>query len=169
MKPLVTYLAAGKLYVFVTGAIALFISGYSDFISTLYGFLIITTLDTLTSIHAGAKEKGLKFNPLKWYFWREIKSGLLREWAKKVFVEYFVYVIIAFVLEVFVIQARLNIQVVNWTLDLPTSCLWIFMAIELWSIGENIEDAGGVNWIKRGARALEKLLPAWITSILKKK
>ena len=169
MKPLFTYLAAGKIYIFITTAISIFIAGYSDFIHTLYGFLIISSLDTLSAIHAGAIAKGLKFNPLKAYFWKEIKSALIREWMKKMFSEYAFYLILAFVIETFIIQQKLQLQLINWKLDLPTSCLWVFSAIELWSIGENIERAGGINLIKKGMVVLERVVPEWLRNLIRKK
>ena len=130
--------------------------------------MIITTLDTITAIHASAYKKGLKFNPLKKYFWRQIKSEMLRVWISKVFKEYCVYLIIAFALEIFIIQEKVHLDIIQWKLDLPTAALWLFSAIELWSIGENVEKAGGTNWIKRIAKAIESIIPEKIKALFKK-
>jgi hypothetical protein len=138
-----------ELYLGICLAISSFLSHYTDIKIALYAFVIISVLDTITRIHADATKKGLKFNPFKGYFWNEIKSGGVREMLRKVFMEYGIYLIIAFVIDVLVFKQEVTFEIHNRQMTLPVIALDLFSAIELWSIGENIEDAGGVNIFKR--------------------
>jgi hypothetical protein len=105
-------------------------------------------LDTITRINANAVAKKLKFNPFKAYFWREIKSDGFREMSNKVFGQYGVYLCISFVLDQYVFT-DLIINIYGEDLTLPVISLYLFSFIELWSIGENIDEAGGINLFKR--------------------
>jgi hypothetical protein len=48
-----------------------------------------------------------------------------------------------------VFKQEVTFEIHNRQMTLPVIALDLFSAIELWSIGENIEDAGGVNIFKR--------------------
>lgn len=122
---------------------------YTDLDLALSFFLLCTTLDTLTAIHAQAIIKGLKFNPLKKYFWGQIKSSSLRNWMKKVFWEYGLYLVIAFAIDKYVFKNFILLDILQRELTLPVLAVYLFSFIELWSIGENIEGAGGINIFKK--------------------
>lgn len=169
MSSTLALMTSGKTYLFGSIISSFVASGYTDFLIAGYGFLIITCLDTITSIHAGAVEKDLKFNPLKSYFWREIKSGLIRIWMKKVFLEYAIYIIIAFALEICFLQRQIQLEVVGFNLNLPVFALWTFTAVEVWSVGENIDRAGGTNWIKNFLSHIEEFIPEKFKSFFRKK
>ena len=129
----------------ISGALAC----YTGLNHALWLFVISTTLDTLTSIHAQAVANGLTFNPFKMYFWNQISSNGLRCWMKKVFWEYGVYLVIAFAIDKYVFKNMVVFDVLDNKLTLPVLAVYLFAFIELWSIGENIERAGGVNIFKR--------------------
>lgn len=148
---------------------SIIVSGYTNFYVAGIGFLIFTTLDTITAINAGAKDKGLKFNPFKKYFWTEIKSELIRIWLKKVFKEYLVYVIMAFTIEIFMLRQQMRIEVIHYQLNLPVFCLWLFSAVEAWSIGENIEASGGTNYVKKMLHFFKDFIPEKFKAFFHKK
>lgn len=133
--------------------ISTFISGiltyYTDLSLALWFFLISTLLDTLTSINAQAFSKGLKFNPFKKYFWMQITSSGLRNWMKKVFWEYGIYLIIAFAIDKYVFKNIILFDIFDRKMTLPVVAVYLFSFIELWSVGENIERSGGINIFKR--------------------
>lgn len=175
MKSLIAFFASSKAYLSVSLITAYFMSNSIDLINTGIMFAVATSLDTLTSIHAGAIKKGLKFNPFKKYFWLEIKSGLIRVWLRKVFMEYAIYLILAFCLDILIIQQQLpnfNISInqndiFDFSLNLPVFVIWVLIAVEIWSIGENIEKTGKVNLIKRFAKFLEQYIPEKFKSFFK--
>lgn len=138
-----------ELYIAASVFISSFLAHYTDILTALYAFVIITFLDTATRINANAVGKGLKFNPFKGYFWKEIKSDGMREMCRKIFGEYFYYLIIAFVVDYFIFKKLFLVDFMGRQLTLPVIALYVFSAIEIWSIGENIEDSGGKNLIKR--------------------
>ena len=131
--------------------------------TALYAFLIITVLDTITRIHADATKEGLKFNPFKRYFYGQIKSEGLRNMMSKIFLQYGVYLIIAFTIDYYILDKAVLLNYNDKGLTLPIISLYIFSGIEIWSIGENIEESGGVNLIKR----LLHFLPEKIQKIFK--
>lgn len=143
------YLFSKEIYLAICLSLSTVLAHYTDLKTAFWAFLIITFLDTLTRINANAVEKGLKFNPFKKYFWLEIQSTGLREMCKKIFSEYFVYLIIAFVVDVLIFKQEFLIDFMGRKLTLPVIALYLFSAVELWSIGENIEDSGGVNIFKK--------------------
>lgn len=122
---------------------------YTDIDLALYLFLAATVLDTFSAINAQAVAKGLTFNPFKMYFWMEIKSKGLRSWAKKLFGEYTIYIILAFMLDKWVLKSMIVIDVHHWQLTLPVAVIYFLAFIEIWSIGENIEKTGRPNYIKK--------------------
>lgn len=138
-----------EIYLTISLFISTALAHYTDIKTALFAFLIITLIDTTTRINADALKKGLKFNPFKKYFWLEIKSTGLRDMCKKIFSEYFMYLIIAFVVDVLIFKQEFLIEFMGRKLTLPVISLYIFSAVEIWSIAENIEDAGGVNLLKR--------------------
>lgn len=138
-----------KAYLWLTSFISGVLAYYTDLHLAVYFFLGATTLDTITSIHAKSVAKGLKFNPFKLYFWKEITSGGLRDWAKKVFLEYGIYLIIAFMIDEWVLKRMVLFEFFGRKLTLPVIALYLFSFIEVWSIGENIEEAGGNNLFKK--------------------
>lgn len=154
-----------EIYLFFAGMISTFLKDYDRIEYALGCFAIVTTLDTVTKINAVAKSKKLKFNPFKKYFWLEIKSGGFRDMANKIFMEYGVYLIIAFVIDILVFSETTTFNVVGSQLKLPVIAVYYFSFIEAWSIGENIEEAGGVNWLKR----IVHFLPEKIQKIVQPK
>ena len=122
---------------------------YTGLNHALWLFAISTTLDTLTSIHAQTVAGGLKFNPFKKYFWKQISSNGLRCWMKKIFWEYGIYLVIAFAIDKYVFKNMIVFDVLDNQLTLPVLAVYLFAFIEMWSIGDNIERAGGVNLFKR--------------------
>lgn len=155
MRLITSLFISNKFFASAYLAITIMFSGYTTFPQTLLAFALITSLDTITSINLGAYKKKLKFNPLKAYFWKEIKSGLIRVWMKKVFKEYFIYLIIAFILDILILEKQLYFDFMYFRLNLPIIVLWWAIGIELWSIGENIEGTGKKNWIKIAFKWLE--------------
>lgn len=138
-----------KFYLWLVSFMSGVLAYYTDLHLAFYIFLGATTLDTITSIHAASIKKGLKFNPFKAYFWKEITSGGLRDWSKKVFLEYGIYLIIAFMINEWVLKRMVLFEVFDRKLTLPVIALYLFSFIEIWSIGENIEKAGGTNLFKK--------------------
>ena len=70
---------------------------------------------------------------------------------------------IAFIVDVHILKKMVIIELWGDKLTLPMIALYIFSAIEIWSVGENIEKRGGVNLPKR----VFHLLPEKIQKILK--
>lgn len=138
-----------KIWLFIASIVSGLLACYTDLVPALFFFVISTCLDTATSIHAQALGKGLKFNPLKNYFWNQISSAGLRNWMKKVFWEYGVYLIISFVIDQCVLKNIILFNAEGRELTLPVLAIYLFAFIETWSIGENIERAGGVNIFKK--------------------
>ena len=139
---------AYDIYIVVATILSSFITAYYKVDLAFFCFILITSLDTVTRVHADAMKKKLRFNPFKAYFWRELKSTGFREMLNKVFYEYGVYLIIAFILDTLVFE-KLLIDIYGVKLTLPVISLYVFSFIELWSIGENIDEAGGINLFKR--------------------
>lgn len=147
MKTLITFCLSHKIFAGAMIALSVALSGYARLPQTLLAFGLITTLDTITSINAGAYAKGLKFNPFKGYFWREIKSGLMRVWFKKIFKEYMIYVILAFVLDILILEQQIYMDIMKIQINIPIVVIWALCGLELWSIGENIAKTGKPNYI----------------------
>lgn len=162
----VTYLkalpVAQKSYIFLTTTISGILSYHTELQSSLTIFSIVILLDSITRIHADAKKKKLKFNPFQLYFWKEIKSKGLRKMCEKLFLEYGVYLLIAFAVDKYILEQMILFEFNSKHLTLPILALWIFSFIEIWSIAENVEDAGGRNIFKLA----HELLPEKMQSIL---
>lgn len=148
-ETILEYTFMKKLWLTITGFLSGVLAYYTDLNLALWLFGISTVLDTLTSINAQAYAAGLKFNPFKKYFWAQISSTGLRKWMKKVFWEYGIYLIIAFAIDKYVLKNMILFDMLNRKLTLPVIAIYLFSFIEIWSIGENIERAGGINIFKR--------------------
>lgn len=154
-----------KLYASALVSISTFLACYTDLVPALCFFVLMTIIDTVSKIDAHAHNKGLKFNPLKRYFWREIKSGGMRQWCKKVLWDYGRYALIAFALNEWVLKRMIILEVMDRKLELPVVAIYLFGGIEMWSIGENIEEGGGPkNLFKR----VTQFLPEKVQQIFTK-
>jgi hypothetical protein len=141
--------ALHDIYVWLSAFISGILAYYTDLHYALYFFLGTTVLDTISAIDAQARSKGLKFDPTKKYFWLQIKSSGIRDWMRKVFWEYGRYCLIAIMLNEWVLKNMIVLEAFDRKLTLPVVAVYLFGFIELWSIGENMEKAGGVNLFKR--------------------
>lgn len=164
MKALTVIASMNKYYLLVITFISTILSYHSNNLKTaLIAFLIITLLDTLTRINAQAQKEGLRFNPFKVYFYKQIRSKGLRDMCEKVFTRYGVWLIIAFVIDFYILDQMILLDFNDKGLTLPIISLYLFCGIEIWSIGENIEEAGGTNLLKK----ILHLLPQKIQKIFK--
>jgi hypothetical protein len=152
-----------KFYIWLMTVVSGFLAYYTDLHLALAFFFCATTLDTASAIDVAARAKGLKFNPFKKYFWKEISSTGLRTWCEKVFWQYGRYLFIAFILNEWVLKNMIIFDYFNRKLTLPVVAVYLFGFIELWSIGENIEKSGGINIFKR----LLQFLPENVQQIFK--
>lgn len=137
-----------KIYYGISTIISSILAYHSSLKESLIFFIIVIILDSITRIHADSKNKGLKFNPFKLYFWKQIKSKGLRRTLEKVFLEYGIYLIIAFTLDKYILDKMVIFHFNEEGLTLPILTIWLFCFIEIWSIAENIEEAGGKNVLK---------------------
>jgi hypothetical protein len=163
MKTLTVIASINKYYLIIITFISTLLSCHTNLKTALAAFTIITLLDTLTRINAQAKKQGLKFNPFRLYFYRQIQSKGLRDMCEKIFTRYGVWLIISFVIDYYILDRMILVDFNDKGLTLPVIALYLFCGIEVWSIGENIEDAGGVNIIKK----ILHLLPEKIQKIFK--
>ena len=151
------------LYTILYTNIALFTSflvgAYTDIELALLAFLIITSLDTYTSMRADKKINNIN-KPL----WKLIKSSGLRRWCNKVFNDFGISLIIIFVVDILIFKKAITIPLMGRDLQLPIVGMYIFSFIEIWSIGENMEKAGGINIFKK----LVDLLPEKIKKLFEK-
>lgn len=138
-----------QLYLTFASIVSTILTYFTDIRTAILAFLAITLLDTITRINASAVNKGLEFKPWKAYFWSEIDSKGLRKMCDKVFGQYSVYLILSFIIDSLILKNMVIIQLFNQDLTLPIVALYTFSAIEIWSIGENLEDAGLLNLPKR--------------------
>lgn len=138
-----------QVYIGIASFISTVLTYFTDIHTALVAFLLITLIDTFTRIHASAIKKGMKFEPWTIEFWKQIESKGLRRMCDKVFGQYSVYLILTFIIDVFILKSMIIVEMFNQGLTLPIIALYIFSAIEIWSIGENLEDAGLLNLPKR--------------------
>ncbi len=153
-----------NIYIFISSTISGILSYHVELEDSLTIFSVVVILDSITRIHANAKKKGLKFNPFALYFWKEIKSKGLREMCEKVFLEYGVYLLIAFAVDKYILEQMVIFEFNSKHLTLPILAIWIFSFIEIWSVAENVEDAGGKNIFK----LINELLPEKLQSLIEK-
>lgn len=162
----ISLIKSSKAFIFVASTAAWLTSTYVNVLSALAFFAIATTLDTWSRIDVNAKKKRLKFNPLRRKFWFEISSDALRIWFKKVFQEYFVYVIIAFALDILILKSCFKFNVLYLKLDIPTATIILFAFNEVWSIFENREELGKKNYLKKIIGSITPFFPeSWQTAI----
>ena len=62
----------------------------------------------------------------------------------------------AYIIDEFILNQLVIVNFNNNGYTLPVVTMWICSGIEIWSIGENIEDAGGVNLPKRLVHFLDE-------------
>lgn len=151
-----------KIYLLISTTISGLLAYHTELKSSLSVFILVIILDSVTRVHANAKKRGLKFNPFKKYFWLEIKSKGLRNMCEKFFLEYCIYLLIAFAVDNYILEQMTILEFNSKHLTLPILALWLFSFIEMWSIAENIEDSGGRNIFK----IVLELLPEKIKIII---
>jgi phage-related holin len=156
---IVAFLKCSKAYLFLTAGAAWFFSTY-DVKGILVLFIIATILDTITRIHADAINSKVRFNPFQLQFWMRIKSKGLKKMARKIFVEYGIAVIIAFSVDTLLFKNALHFQLLNLKLNIPIAAIIFFTGIEIWSIFENLEDAGMTNWLKQFLNLFSGFFPS---------
>lgn len=164
---ILAFLKCSKIYIFLAGFFSWLFSTYPiENILTL--FVIATFLDTITRIHAVAKNKGLKFNPLKKYFWKQIESQGLKLMGRKIFMDYSLPVIVAFLVDTLIFKNALHFDLLSLKLSIPSAAILFFTCVEIWSIFENLEDAGGTNWLKKSTHWFSGFLPEKWQEVLNK-
>lgn len=157
-----------KLFLALSTTLAWFFSTYTDLWFAIKLFCLATVLDTISSIHKGSKAQKLKFKPWKLYFWKQIKSEYLRVWMIKIFYEYAILLIIIFAVDIWVFKNALQFELLTLKLNPPIFALYIFSAIEIWSIFENLEEAGHKNILKMGINWFSDFIPEKYKKVLKK-
>ena len=155
---ILAFLKCSKIYIFLAGFFSWFFSTY-PIEDILLLFAIATTLDTATKIHAIAKSKGLKFNPLKKYFWKQIESQGLKLMGRKIFMDYSLPVLVAFFVDTLIFKNAFHFDLLTLKLSIPSASILFFTCVEIWSIFENLEDAGGTNWLKKATYWFSGFLP----------
>ncbi len=156
---ILTFLKCSKAYLFLTAAVAWLFSTY-DIKHILILFAIATILDTITRIHADAISEKIAFNPFTLVFWTRIKSKGLKKMGRKVFVEYGIAVLITFFIDTLLFKNALHFQLLSLKLNIPIAAIIFFTGIEFWSVFENLEEAGYVNWLKRFFDLFSGFLPS---------
>lgn len=156
---IVAFLKCSKAYLLLTAGAAWFFSTY-DVKGILILFVIATVLDTITRIHADAKAAKLSFNPFQLQFWLRIKSKGLKKMGRKIFVEYGIAVIIAFFVDTLLFKNALHFKLLTLKLNIPIAAIIFFTGIEIWSVFENIEEAGMTNWLKKFLNLFSGFLPS---------
>ena len=152
------FLKCSKIYIFIAGFFSWFFSTY-PIENILMLFVIATILDTITKIHSIAKKKKLKFNPFKKYFWIQIESQGLKMMGRKVFLDYSIPVLVAFCVDTLIFKNGFHFDLLSLKLSIPSASILFFTCVEIWSIFENLEEAGGVNWLKRAIHWFSGFLP----------
>lgn len=155
---IIAFLKCSKVYIFFVGFFSWFFSTY-PIEHLLILFVIATVFDTVTKVHAVAKKKGLKFNPFRKYFWMQIESQGLKLMGRKIFMDYSIPVIVAFCVDTLLFKNTFHFDLMNLKLSIPSAAILFFTGVEIWSIFENIEEAGGTNWLKRAMNMFSGFLP----------
>lgn len=138
-----------NMYLKILAVVSVILSMYFGLEASLKVLGILLVLDSLTRIHATGMKSKTAFNPFKLEFWLVIKSKGLKLALNKAFLQYGIYFTIAFVIDKFILNQLVVVNFNDNGYTLPVVTLWICSGIEVWSIGENIEDAGGINIPKR--------------------
>lgn len=152
------FLGVSKIYLFIIGGMAWIFSTY-DVKGILILFTFLTTLDTITRMGADAKIEGQDFKVYSFRFWKRMKSSGLKMMGRKIFVEYGIAVLIAFMVDIHLFKSTLNFNVADFKLNVPMCAILFFTGIELWSVFENLEEAGYKNWLKKGTTAISGFIP----------
>lgn len=159
------FLGVSKVYLFIIGGMAWIFSTY-DLRGILILFTILTVLDTITRMGADAIADGEPFRIYSFRFWKRMKSAGLKMMGRKIFVEYGIAVLVAFMVDVHLFKSALNFNVSVLKLNIPMCAILFFTGIELWSVFENLEEAGYKNWLKRGTKAVSGFIPDKWTKII---
>lgn len=145
-----------KLYLKITLLLSTVCGAYFGLRQSFIVLSILIFLDSVTRIHATAVKKGIKFNPFRLQFWLVIKSKGLKLALNKALLQYGIYFIMAFIIDKYILNQLVIVNFNDNGYTLPVVTMWICSGIEVWSIGENIEDAGGVNLPKRLVHFLDE-------------
>lgn len=124
----------------------------------LLGLAILIIIDLLTGIRKSLHKNNIGFNPFRKVFWGSIKSYLLRKTWRKTY-EYGIGIIVIAVLESLIIGGT-PITFLTKTFSLTELSIVIPALIEVWSIGENLEEVSGSNILKRLRPFMPKMLRA---------
>lgn len=113
----------------------------------LLGLWLLIFIDLLTGIRKSLHQKGLKFNPFKTYFWKSIKSYLLRKtWVKTY--EYGIGIITIVILESLIL-GQTDIELAGKIFTISQLSAALPACVEVWSIFENFEAVSGNNILKK--------------------
>ena len=164
---IVAFIKCSKIYLFIMAGISWLFSTY-DIKGILIIFASATVLDTITRINADARNAKLPFKPYKMFFWRRIKSGGLKKMGRKIFVEYGIAVFMAFMLDIYLFKNTIHFNLLTLKLNIPMAAILFFTGIEIWSIFENIEEGGNINWLKRALNWFSDWIPEKWKKVFKK-
>lgn len=162
------WLKTSKMYLWVVGSIAWVTSTYVNLIPALGFFLICTTLDTLSRIDVTARQKNVKFRPWTKTFWFQIEPDLLMVWFDKVFKQYLIYVLIAYIFDVIILKSKLHFDIYVIKLDIPTCLVLFFSAVELLSAFKGQEELGRKNYIKIIFKIFSSFIPEKVRESISK-
>ena len=123
-----------------------------DMKTMLIALMFIITIDMLTGIRKGLHQKGLKFNPFKAIFWKNINSAGLRATWRKTY-EYTIGIIAFAVLDGMVLGS-VTIGLFNKTYSLSQIAVIVACLVEVYSIHENMEAVSGNNLFKKVLKVL---------------
>jgi hypothetical protein len=147
-------LTIGKSILLALAPIIAMILTIETFLLALFLLLII---DLITGISKTLHQKKIKANPFNKNFWTAIKSKGFRDTCKKTY-QYLLFVIAFLIIDVLVLKGRLiTIPLLGGEATLSEIAISALCFIELWSIGENIEAAGGINLLKKATVLLPKM------------
>jgi hypothetical protein len=164
---ILAFVKCSKVYIFFLAFASWFFSTYPiEDILLLFG--IMTCLDTLTKIHAVAKSRKIPFNPFRKIFWLQIESPGLKLMGRKIFLDYSIPVLVIFCIDTLVFKNAIHFDLLTLKLSPPSAAILFFTGVEFWSIFENIEEAGGVNWLKKASYWFSGFLPEKWQEVLRK-
>lgn len=155
-----------KASVWLISMVAWIASTYIHLFPAIGFFLICTTLDTASRIDVNARLKKIRFRPWKKEFWFEIDPDMLRVWFDKVFKQYIVYVLIAYLFDVIILKSELKFNVYILKLDIPTALVLFFSFLEIFSAFRHQEELGRKNYIKIIINIFSSFIPENIKDAL---
>jgi hypothetical protein len=167
ISSVVAFIKCSKIYLILAAFVSWFFSTY-PIEKILLFFFIMTCLDTITKIHAIAKKKKIKFNPFKKIFWLQIESQGLKLMGRKIFLDYSIPIMMVFFVDTLIFKNAIHFNVLSLNLSPPAAAILFFGCVEFWSIFENIEEAGGVNWLKKASNWFSGFLPEKWQNVLDK-